>query len=288
MAVMMVVMVPRAAASAERIQQVLLTEPVIRDGDAAASPPEPRGLVELRDVEFRYPGAEAPVLRDVSFTCRPGQMTAIVGSTGSGKSTLVNLVARLYDVTSGAVLVDGLDVRAGSLERLWAGLGLVPQKPFLFSGTVASNLAFGRRDATEEEMWHALEVAQAADFVRDLPEGLAAPVDQGGRNLSGGQRQRLAIARALIRQPRVYILDDSFSSLDFATDARLRAALRQETRDATLIVVAQRVSTVLHADQIVVLDAGRVVGTGTHDELLETCETYREIVLSQLTLEEAS
>ncbi|MEZ5118089.1 MAG: ABC transporter ATP-binding protein [Candidatus Nanopelagicales bacterium] len=289
MAVMMLVMVPRAAASAERIQAVLTTVPDIHDPEHPVTPDGPDlGVVELRDVEFRYPGAQEPVLRDVSFTMRPGQVTAIVGSTGSGKTTLVNLVPRLYDVTGGAVLIDGVDVREMPLQRLWAHLGLVPQRAFLFSGTVASNVRFGKSDATDEDVWAALETAQAAGFVREMSKGIETPIDQGGANVSGGQRQRLAIARALVRRPRIYVFDDSFSALDYATDARLRAALRRQTQDATVVIVAQRVSTIMNADQIVVLDEGRVVGVGRHEALLEDCPTYREIVLSQLTADEVA
>jgi ATP-binding cassette subfamily B protein len=282
MAVMMAVMVPRAAASAERIQAVLDTVPVVRDPDEPVEPGRPLGVVELRDVEFRYPGAEEPVLRGIGLRIEPGRTTAIVGSTGSGKTTLVNLLPRLYDVTDGAVLLDGVDVRRMRQDDVWSRLGIVPQKAFLFNGTIESNLRFGKADASAAELWHALEVAQAADFVRALPEGLEAHVDQAGANFSGGQRQRLAIARALVRRPLVYVFDDSFSALDYATDARLRAALERETTHASVVIVAQRISTILDADQIVVLDGGRVVGTGTHGELLETCPTYAEIVSSQL------
>jgi ATP-binding cassette subfamily B protein len=239
-------------------------------------------------VDFRYPGAEASVLRDVSLTAAPGRTTAIIGSTGAGKTTLLNLVPRLIEVTGGAVLVDGVDVRERAPDELWAGIGLVPQKAFLFGGTIASNLRYGKADATDDELWHALEVAQARDFVEELDGGLEAPVVQGGHNLSGGQRQRLAIARALLRRPSLYLFDDAFSALDVATDARLRAALVPETRHATVVVVAQRVATIRHADHIVVLDAGAVVAAGTHEELMETSGTYREIVLSQLSIEEAA
>jgi ATP-binding cassette subfamily B protein len=287
MATMMFVMVPRAAASAERIDAVLAVEPAITD------PPHPvastgRAALQFRDVDFRYPGAEEPVLSGVSFHVSPGETVAVVGSTGSGKSTLVTLVPRLYDVSSGAVLLDGADVRTLAREHLWSHIGFVPQRAFLFSGTVASNLRVGKPDASDAEMWHALQVAQAADFVRSLGEGLDAPIDQGGTNVSGGQRQRLVIARAVIRRPAVYVFDDSFSALDYATDARLRAALTDETREAAVLVVAQRISTIRHADRIVVLDTGRVVGIGTHADLLQTCETYREIVSSQLTEDEAA
>jgi ATP-binding cassette subfamily B protein len=241
------------------------------------------GRVELRDVTFTYPGAEVPVLRGVSFTVDPGRTTAIVGSTGAGKTTLVNLIARLFDVTGGAVLVDGVDVRELDEELLWSRIGMVPQTAYLFSGTIASNLRYGRPAATDEEMWDALEVAQAADFVQALPDGLEAPVAQGGTNFSGGQRQRLAIARALIRRPEIYVFDDAFSALDLGTDARLRAALAPRIRDAAVLIVAQRVSTIIGADEIVVLDDGLVVGIGTHSELLTGCRTYVEIVESQAT-----
>lgn len=287
MAVMIMVMVPRAAASAERIQAVLLTEPKVRDPQSPAQPAARTGVVEFRDVEFGYPGAEDPVLCGVNLTMRPGEVTAVVGSTGAGKTTLVNLIPRLYDVTSGAVLVDGVDVREFAQEDLWSYLGLVPQKSFLFSGTVASNVRFGSPGASDDQVWEALTVAQA-DFVRQMPEQLEAPIDQGGTNVSGGQRQRLSIARALVRRCPIYIFDDSFSALDYATDARLRAALTSRTKNATVIIVAQRVSTIRNADQIVVLDGGRVVGVGTHESLMQDCETYQEIVYSQLTAAEAA
>ena len=289
MATMVVVMLPRASASSERISAVLAVRPAIAD-PAAATPGQPaeRGSVEFRDVTFGYPGAAEPVLRGISFVARPGQTTAIVGSTGSGKSTLVNLVPRLYDVSGGEVLVAGVDVRERARADLWSELGLVPQKAFLFAGTIADNLRLGAPQATEEQLWAALETAQGADFVRELPEGLAAPIEQGGVNVSGGQRQRLAIARALVREPSVYVFDDSFSALDYATDAALRAALRERTRDACVLIVAQRVATIRHAEQILVLDEGLLVGAGRHEELMESCPTYREIVLSQLTLEEAA
>jgi len=287
MAVMMFMLVPRAEVSAGRISEVLGTTTSVVPPVAPVTTLRGRGHLELRGVGFQYPGAAEPVLQDVSFTAAPGETTAIIGSTGSGKTTLLQTIPRLYDVTDGAVLVDGVDVRDLELDTLWGAIGLVPQKPYLFSGTVASNLRYGNEDATDEELWHFLEVAQAAGFVREMG-GLEAEIMQGGTNVSGGQRQRLAIARALVRRPEIYLFDDSFSALDFATDAALRAALVTETREATVVIVAQRVSTIRFADRIVVLDDGRVVGSGTHAELMASNETYREIVLSQVTEEEAA
>ena len=289
-AVFMFVLIPRAAVSAGRIREVLDTEPTIHD---PANPIKPqvdgpdRAVVEFRDVEFRYPGAEEPILRSISFRALPGQTTAIVGSTGSGKSTLVNLIPRFYDATAGSVLVDGVDVRDMDRDDLWARIGMIPQKAFLFSGTVATNLRFGKADATDEQIWRALEIAQGRDFVREMENGLDATIAQGGANVSGGQRQRLSIARAIIKDAPIYVFDDSFSALDFATDARLRAALDRELSGATVLIVAQRVGTIMNADQIIVMDAGRIVGIGTHRELLESNETYREIVYSQLSEAEA-
>ena len=282
MATMIAILIPRASACADRIGEVLETEPGLRDPEHPRAPGRATGGIEFRNVTFHYPGAEHPVLRDVSFRIEAGRTTAIVGSTGSGKTTIVSLIARFFDATSGTVLVNGLDVRLQARHELWAGLGLVPQRAYLFSGTVASNLRLGRSDATDEELWHALRVAQAEDFVSAMPERLAAPISQGGTNLSGGQRQRLAIARALVRRPRVFLFDDCFSALDAGTDARLRAALAAETEEAAEVIVSQRVSTVLHADQIIVLDEGEVAGIGSHAELMESCQTYREIVDSQL------
>lgn len=286
MATFMSMMIPRAAVSSGRIGEVLATETSVAAPAAPQALPDGPVEVELRDVGFGYPGAESAVLDGVSFTARPGTTTAVIGSTGAGKTTLVSLVPRLHDVTSGAVLVGGVDVREADPDALWARMGTVPQKPYLFSGTVASNLRYGRTDATDDELWEALRIAQAEDFVRAMPLGLEAPIAQGGTNVSGGQRQRLAIARAVVRRPSVYVFDDSFSALDLRTDARLRAALAPVTRDATVIVVAQRVSTIVDADQIVVLEDGRVVGTGCHAELLESCPTYVEIVESQRSAEE--
>jgi len=289
MASMMFVMVPRAVVSAERIGEVLDTQTSVLPPVAPVPRPATRrGRLELRDVEFRYPGAEEPVLRGIDLVVESGRTTAVIGSTGSGKTTLVNLVPRLFDVTGGAVLLDGIDVRDLEPDDLWSSIGLVPQKPYLFSGTVASNLRYGRTDATDDELWHALEVAQARDFVEAMPDRLDAPIAQGGTNVSGGQRQRLAIARALVRRPSIYLFDDSFSALDFATDAALRAALVPETREAAVVIVAQRVATIRHADQIVVLEDGEVVGAGTHGELMASSSTYREIVLSQISAQEAA
>lgn len=284
MSTFMLVLVPRASVSADRIGEVLETESSVVPPADGATPPR-RGELELRGVTFGYPGASHPVLADVTFTASPGQTTAIVGSTGAGKTTLLNLVPRLFDVTEGSITVDGVDVREIDPDALWARIGLVPQKAYLFTGTIASNLRYGKPDATEEEMWEALGIAQARDFVEALPEGLEAPVSQGGTNFSGGQRQRLAIARALIRRPEIYLFDDSFSALDVATDARLRRALEPVTAESTVLIVAQRVFTIVDADQIVVLEDGAIVGKGTHQELLESCETYIEIVESQLKAE---
>jgi ATP-binding cassette subfamily B protein len=288
MATFMFMLVPRAEVCAERIEEVLDTDssvvpparPVLQTGS--------RGHLDLRGVRFGYPGAEHPVLQDVDLVARPGQTTAVIGSTGSGKTTLLNLVPRLMDATGGQVLVDDVPVTELDPAVLSQLVALVPQRPYLFTGTIASNLRFGNPDASDDELWRALEIAQAGDFVRDLEQGLETPVAQGGTNLSGGQRQRVAIARALVHRPEIYLFDDSFSALDYATDAALRAALGRETADATVVIVAQRVSTIRHADRIVVLDDGRVCGTGTHRELMADNQTYREIVLSQLTEEEAA
>ncbi|MFF1505870.1 ABC transporter ATP-binding protein [Streptomyces sp. NPDC058326] len=288
MATFMFMMVPRAEVCAERIEEVLGTESSVVPPADPVRTLDRRGHLEVRGADFRYPGAEESVLKDVALVARPGETTAIIGSTGSGKSTLLGLVPRLFDATGGEVLVDGVDVRRLDPGLMARTVGLVPQKPYLFSGTVATNLRYGKPDATDEELWHALEVAQAADFVRRLENGLNAPVAQGGTNVSGGQRQRLAIARTLVQRPEIYLFDDSFSALDYETDALLRAALAEETADSTVVIVAQRVSTIRDADRIVVLDEGRVVGTGRHQELMADNETYREIVLSQLTEAEAA
>ena len=294
MATFMAIMIPRAAVSADRIGEVLETESSVRPPATpvrfAAGPSQgaARGELEMRDVGFAYPGAERPVLSGISFTAPAGRTTAVIGSTGSGKTTLVNLMPRLFDATEGSVLMGGVDVRELHPDLLWGHIGLVPQRPYLFSGTVRSNLLYGKPDATEEELWQALATAQAQEFVREMEGGLDAPVSQGGTNVSGGQRQRLAIARALVKQPELYIFDDSFSSLDTATDARLRQALKQDTSGATLVVIAQRVSSIMDADQILVLDGGCIVGRGTHSELLKSSETYQEIVSSQLAAEEAA
>ncbi|GED87194.1 multidrug ABC transporter ATP-binding protein [Streptomyces sp. 6-11-2] len=288
MATFMFMMVPRAEVCAERIQEVLDTESSVVPPVAPVTELRRHGHLEIRGAGFRYPGAEEPVLRAIDLLARPGEVTAVIGSTGSGKSTLLGLVPRLFDATDGEVLVDGVDVRTVEPELLARTVGLVPQKPYLFAGTVATNLRYGNPDATDEELWHALEVAQAKDFVSKLESGLDAPIAQGGTNVSGGQRQRLAIARTLVQRPEIYLFDDSFSALDYATDAALRAALGHETSEATVVIVAQRVATIRDADRIVVLDEGRVVGTGRHRELMADNETYREIVLSQLTEAEAA
>lgn len=287
MSTMLLFLAPRSAVSADRILEVLGTDPSVAPPADPVSPQELTGVVEFRDVTFTYPGAEDPVLANVSFTLTPGRTTAIIGSTGSGKSTLVNLIPRLYDVSSGEVLVDGVDVRRLDPDALWSRIGLVPQRPYLFSGTVTSNLLYGRPDASPEQMWEALRIAQAADFVEKLDGGLAARIAQGGTNVSGGQRQRLSIARALVKEPAIYVFDDSFSALDVATDARLRAALAPATADRATLIVAQRVATIRGADEILVLEHGRIVGRGTHEELLAGNATYQEIVDSQLSAEEA-
>ena len=286
MATFMISMIPRASVSAARIQEVLDTTVSVVPPDNPIRELVAPGALELRGVGFHYPGAEHAVLSDISFATSPGQTTAIVGSTGAGKTTLVNLIPRLFDSTSGNVLVGGVDVRDLDPDILWQTIGLVPQRPYLFSGTVASNLRYGKPDATEEEMWEALEVAQARDFVAAMPGGLNARIEQGGTNVSGGQRQRLSIARALVRKPDIYVFDDSFSALDLATDARLRAALAPYTRGSAVVIVAQRVSTISTADEILVLDDGALVGRGNHADLIETCSTYAEIVQSQIGAKE--
>ena len=288
MATFMFMMVPRAEVCAERIQEVLDTSSSVVPPVAPVTELRRHGHLEIRAAGFRYPGAEEPVLKAIDLVARPGEVTAVIGSTGSGKSTLLGLVPRLFDATDGEVLVDGTDVSTIEPKLLARTVGLVPQKPYLFAGTVATNLRYGNPDAADEELWHALEVAQAKDFVEGLENGLDSPIAQGGTNVSGGQRQRLAIARTLVQQPEIYLFDDSFSALDYATDAALRAALAEETAEATVVIVAQRVATIRDADRIVVLDEGRVVGTGTHRELMADNETYREIVLSQLTEAEAA
>jgi ATP-binding cassette subfamily B multidrug efflux pump len=288
MATFMAIMIPRAAVCAERIGEVLGTDSSVVPAMVPVQEVALRGELELVDVGFAYPGAAGAVLSGITLAAHPGQTTAIIGSTGAGKTTLMSLIPRLFDATSGSVRVDGIDVRDLSPEALWRRIGLVPQRPYLFTGTVASNLRYGDPDATDEQLWHALEIAQARDFVEAMPQGLETPITQGGTNVSGGQRQRLCIARALVVKPEIYLFDDSFSALDLTTDARLRAALRPHTRDATVVIVAQRVSTITDADQIVVLEGGGIVGVGTHEELLEGCPTYREIVESQLSAKEAA
>ncbi len=288
MATFLFIMVPRAAVAADRIQEVLSTESSVVPSASPVTKLDATGTVEFRDVTFSYPGAEKPVLSGISFTAKRGTRTAIVGSTGAGKTTLINLIPRLYDATGGEVLVDGVDVRDADLDILWKSLGLVPQRPYLFNGSVASNLRYGNPDATDDELWEALEIAQAKHFVTEMPEGIETEVSQGGTTVSGGQRQRLSIARALVREPEILIFDDSYSALDTATDARLRAAIRAKVKDVTMIVVAQRVSSIVDADQILVLEAGEIVARGTHAELLKSSETYREIVSTQLRAEDAA
>lgn len=288
MATFMFMMVPRAEVCAERITEVVGTDSSVVLPSHSTARGSRRGHLELRDVGYRLPGAEEPVLRGISLTARPGEVTAIIGSTGSGKTTLLNLIPRLMDATAGVVLVDGVDVRELDQRVLSKAVGLVPQKPYLFTGTVASNLRYGNTDATDDELWQALATAQAREFVEQMPDGLQARIAQGGTNVSGGQRQRLAIARALVRRPEIYLFDDSFSALDYATDAALRTALERETAGATVVIVAQRVSTIRGADRIVVLDKGAVIGSGTHEELMSANEVYREIVLSQLSAQEAA
>lgn len=286
MVAMIFVMVPRAEASADRIVEVLETEPVIEDKKDTVKAEAEKGHLQFKNVEFRYPGAEQPVLSNINFEARPGETTAIIGSTGSGKSALINLIPRFYDVESGEILVDGVNIKDMTQHDLRNKIGVVPQKAVLFSGTIADNIRYGKLDATQEEIEHAAEIAQASEFISEMKEGYESEIDQGGNNVSGGQKQRLSIARALVRKPEIYIFDDSFSALDFKTDAKLRNALKDETKDATVIIVAQRVSTVMDADRIIVLDEGKICGIGKHKELLENCKVYKEIVLSQLSEEE--
>jgi ATP-binding cassette subfamily B protein len=286
MATMMLIMVPRAAVCAERVMEVMDTRSTVAEPANPVTELKGRGSVVFDNVSFRYPGASDPVVADLSFELEPGKTTAIIGATGSGKTTIVNLVPRLYDASTGSVSIDGVNVKDIDEDVLWQAIGLVPQKSYLFSGTVASNLRYGNPDATDEELWQALKIAQADDFVSEMPEQLEEPIAQGGTNVSGGQRQRLSIARALVKRPEVYVFDDSFSALDVATDAKLRQALAGETENSCVLIVAQRVSTIRQADQILVLDAGRIVGRGRHDELLDSCPTYREIVESQMNAEE--
>jgi len=283
---MMFIMLPRAAASADRINEVLAIEPEIKDAERVKRADEKRGYVEFQDVTFSYPGAEEPAISHISFSAAPGEMTAIIGGTGAGKSTLVSLIPRFYDIDSGRILVDGMDVREMAQGHLRAKIGFVPQKAILFSGTIGENIRYGKDDASDEEVRHAADVAQASEFISEMTEGFNSLIAQGGMNVSGGQKQRLSIARALVRKPEIYVFDDSFSALDFKTDARLRAALKEETRESTVLIVSQRVSTIMDADQIIVLDEGYITGTGTHRELMKTSEVYREIVSSQLSLEE--
>jgi ATP-binding cassette subfamily B protein len=283
---MMFVLLPRAAASATRINEILAMKPEINDATEVKTGDDEYGYVEFQDVTFSYPGAEEPALSNISFSARPGEVTAIIGGTGAGKTSLVSLIPRFYDVDSGRVLIDGTDVREMSQEHLRSKIGFVPQQAVLFSGTIIENLRYGKEDASEEEMIHAADVAQATEFISGMPDGFSSYISQGGTNVSGGQKQRLSIARALVRKPEVYVFDDTFSALDFKTDSRLRAALKKETLNSTVLIVAQRVSTVMDADRIIVLEEGRIAGIGTHRELMETSEVYREIVSSQLSVEE--
>ncbi len=283
---MMFVMIPRASASAVRINEVLDTIPEIKDPAKSSTNDATSGLVEFKNVIFSYPGAEEPAINDISFTARPGKVTAIIGGTGSGKSTLINLIPRFYDIDSGSILLDGVDIRQMEQKNLRNKIGFVPQKAVLFTGTIAENIRYGKEDATDEEVRLAAEIAQATDFISNMKDGFDSVIAQGGTNVSGGQKQRLSIARALVRRPEIYLFDDSFSALDFKTDAKLRGALKDETTNSTLIIVAQRVSTIIDADQIIVLDKGKIAGVGNHEELLKTCEVYREIVYSQLSEEE--
>jgi ATP-binding cassette subfamily B multidrug efflux pump len=285
---MMFIMLPRAEASAARINEVLAMRPEIKDADQVKQADQKKGYVEFRDVTFSYPGAEEPALTNISFTAQPGQVTAIIGGTGSGKSTLVSLIPRFYDIDSGQILVDGVDVREISQDNLRAKIGFVPQKTVLFSGTISENIRYGKEDASEEEVRHAAEIAQASEFIAEKTDGFNSVIAQGGINVSGGQKQRLSIARALVRRPEIYVFDDSFSALDFKTDARLRSALKKETRESTVLIVSQRVSTVMDANQIIVLDEGHIAGIGTHQTLMKTCKVYYEIVSSQLSTEEIS
>ncbi len=283
---MMFVMVPRASASAVRINEVLEVNPEIKDSKKTIKADSKRGFIELKDVTFSYHGAEEPALKNISFSAEPGEVTAIIGGTGSGKSTLVNLIPRFYDIDSGSIYINGVDIREMTQEDLRAKIGFVPQKAVLFSGTITQNIKYGKENATDDEIFHAAEIAQAAEFITEMKEGFDSFISQGGTNVSGGQKQRLSIARALVRQPEIYVFDDSFSALDFKTDAKLRIALKNETKESTVIIVAQRVSTVMNADRIIVLDEGSIVGMGKHKELLKNCEIYREIVASQLSEEE--
>jgi len=283
---MMFVMIPRATASAVRINEVFDTIPEIKDPEKSRAVNKSHGLIEFKNVTFSYPGAEKPVLKDISFTATPGKVTAIIGGTGSGKSTLVNLIPRFYDVDSGSILVDGIDIREVSQKNLRGKIGFVPQKAVLFTGTIKDNIKYGKEDATDEEIKYAAEIAQATEFISNMKDGFDSLIAQGGTNISGGQKQRLSIARALVKKPEIYLFDDSFSALDFKTDAKLRNALKNETTHSALIIVAQRVTTIIDADQIIVLDEGEIAGIGNHKELLETCRVYREIVSSQLSEEE--